>query len=78
MGGSSPTLGAAANRRWLTWAALAFLAAVVAVGSATGMTGDPASLRAHATTTTTRAAIPVSATSAHRGWLPDHDPRRES
>jgi hypothetical protein len=76
MGGSSPTLAPAANRRWLTWAALAFLAALVAVGSATGITGDPASLRAHAATTTTRVARPVGAASAHRGWLPDHDPRR--
>jgi hypothetical protein len=76
MGGSSPTLAPAANRRPLTWVALAFLAALVAVGLATGVTGDPAGLRTHATTTTTRVALPVSAASADHGWLTDHDPRR--
>jgi hypothetical protein len=76
MGGSSPTLAPAASRRRLTWAALSFLAAFVAVGLATGITGDPAGLRPHATTTTTRVAVPVGAASAFRGWLPDHDPRR--
>jgi hypothetical protein len=76
MGGSSPTLATAANRRWLTWAALVFLAAFVALGTITGITGDPASLRTHPTTTTTRLALHSRAAPIHWGWLLDHDPRQ--
>jgi hypothetical protein len=76
MGGSPPTLAPAAIRRWLTWASLAFLAAFVALGSAAGLTGDPpAGPPAHRTTTTARVTMPA-ATSVHRTWLLDHDPRR--
>jgi hypothetical protein len=76
MGGSPPALAPAVIRRWLTWAALAFLAAFVALGTATGITGDPARPPAHATTTTTRAALLIVTASAHRSWILDHDPRR--
>jgi hypothetical protein len=76
MGGSFPTLAPAAIRRWLTWAALAFLAAFVALGSVSGLTGDPAGRPAHPATTTTRVAMPVTASSAIRWGLHDHDPQR--